>query len=115
MPVRLRRHLPSAVMRFHGPSSTKVTAHGGCMPSGYGLVCESVTRWPCVTISVVRDPVAETSVQMSWPKRVARHPPPNVVAALQRFRHRMAPLTRCLTGIPQPGALDMGDFKRLTP
>src|SRR5689334_21550334 len=115
MPVQLNRHLPSAVMQFPGPSFTKVTAHGACLPSGYGPVFESVTRWPCFAIIWVRDPVAEASVQMGWRKRVARHLPPNVVAALQRFRYCLAPFRRRLAGIPQPGAVDMGDFSRLTP
>src|SRR5690349_14672948 len=84
MPVRLNRHLPSAVMQFPGPSFTKGTAHGACLPSGYGPVFESATRWPCVAISGVRDPVAEASAQMSWSKRMARRLTPRVVAFTQR-------------------------------
>ena len=55
------------------------------------------------------------SVLASWPKRVARRLPPPVVAALKSFRRRAAPFSRRLAGIPQVGAFDMGDFRRLTP
>ncbi|MCU1698692.1 MAG: methyltransferase [Mycobacterium sp.] len=55
-------------------------------------------------------------MQTSWRKRVARRLPPNVVAALQRFRYgTAAPFRRRLAGIPQVGAVDMGDLRRLTP
>jgi SAM-dependent methyltransferase len=64
---------------------------------------------------VVRDLVVETPVPPSWRKRVARRLPPNIVAALQRFRHRTAPIRRRLAGIPRVGTVDMGDLRRLTP
>jgi SAM-dependent methyltransferase len=64
---------------------------------------------------VVRDLVVQTSVRMSWRKRVARRLPPNVVAALKRFRRRTAPFRRRLAGIPQVGSVHMGDLRRLTP
>lgn len=51
----------------------------------------------------------------SWRKRVARRLPPNVVASLKRFRYRAAPFRRRLAGVPQVGAIDLGDLRRLTP
>lgn len=48
-------------------------------------------------------------------KTLVQRLPEPTVAALKRMRHRTAPLRRRLAGVPQVDAIDMGDFRRLTP